>query len=89
MENMGDNIFKVAVPAGTYKLGDSDLDGKVTIIDATVIQRCLAKLISEDELNKACADVDGDTKLSILDATNIQRYLAKLHTDYKIGEIIE
>lgn len=82
-------VVNPTVPAGTYKLGDSDLDGKVTIIDATVIQRCLAKLISEDELNKACADVDGDTKLSILDATNIQRYLAKLHTDYKIGEIIE
>lgn len=82
-------VVNPTVPVGAYMLGDSDRDGKVTIIDATMIQRCLAKLISENELNVTAADVDGDKNLSILDATNIQRHLAKLSVDFKIGEIIE
>lgn len=77
------------VPDGAYMLGDSDGDNQVTILDATVIQRCLAKLITEDELSRFAADVDGDGSLSILDATNIQRHLAKLSVDYQIGEIIQ
>ena len=59
-------------------LGDVDSDGKITILDATQIQRHLAKLssISEDRLH--CADTDKDGTISILDATVIQRFLAKL-----------
>lgn len=58
--------------------GDSDLDGKVTILDATQIQRYLAKIIDETEINLANSKVDDDNKVTILDATQIQRYLAKL-----------
>ena len=62
--------------------GDSDMDGKVSIIDATQIQRVLAKLTPESSINTKNADTDGDGKISILDATFIQRYLAKLVTNW-------
>lgn len=58
--------------------GDADRDGEVTIVDATVIQRYLAKIITEGELNRANADVDDDGTVAIIDATHIQRKLAKL-----------
>ena len=58
--------------------GDADADGKITIFDATRIQRYLASLVSEDGLDIQAADADRDDKVSILDATRIQRVLANL-----------
>lgn len=60
------------------KIGDTDGDGKVTIMDATEIQRHIAQLttISDDRLT--CADTDKDGKVSIMDATMIQRFIAQL-----------
>lgn len=42
-----------------YLLGDVDLDGKVTILDATAIQRSLAGLAELNELQQKLGDVDG------------------------------
>ncbi len=58
--------------------GDADGDGKITILDATRIQRYLAGLAGEDEISMDDADADGDGKITILDATRIQRVLARL-----------
>ncbi len=58
-------------------LGDVDGDNDVSIMDATTIQRLLARLLDRP-IRLDCADVDGDGDVSILDATKIQRYLAKL-----------
>lgn len=66
-------------------LGDADGDGKITILDATVIQRNLAKLSTAAYFEKP-ADADEDGKVTILDATAIQRYLAKLTTHDGIGD---
>ena len=57
-------------------IGDVDLDGTVTILDATAIQRYLANLeeLSAEQLKMA--DTDGDGAVTIIDATYIQRYLA-------------
>ena len=57
-------------------IGDVDLDGTVTILDATAIQRYLANLeeLSAEQLKMA--DTDGDGDVTIIDATYIQRYLA-------------
>ncbi len=70
------------------KRGDTDLDSKVTILDATQIQRHLAKLETLSNNSLVAAEVDGDGKVTILDATSIQRYLAKLGNPYNIEEMI-
>ncbi len=57
-------------------IGDSDTDGKITIVDATIIQRYLAEIIDETEISLDLCDCDGDTKVTINDATYIQRHLA-------------
>lgn len=68
-----------------YLLGDADGDGKVSVLDATAIQRSLAKL-SVKSFHEKAADADEDGKLTVLDATAIQRWLAKLSTHAGIGD---
>lgn len=58
--------------------GDVDLSGKVDVLDATCIQRDLAKLITLTQEQLVRAKVCGEEKLSIMDATMIQRKLAKI-----------
>jgi len=69
-------------------LGDADLDGFVTVLDATRIQRMLADLDESSEDAEKTADVDGDGKITVIDATYIQRWLADLEVPYAIGEPI-
>ncbi len=63
---------------GATLVGDSDGDGQVTILDATRVQRWLADLVTDKEINKKNADVDFDNTVTILDATRIQRFIAGL-----------
>ncbi len=58
--------------------GDVDKDGKVTIMDAALIQMNVAKQWTFDWEETQVADTDGDGIISVLDATKIQRYLAKI-----------
>lgn len=67
-------------------LGDANLDGKVNVKDATLIQKAIAKITSLEGDNFTTADVNADEKLSIQDATNIQKYAANYEIPYKIGE---
>lgn len=67
-----------------YLIGDSDDDGVVSIIDATMIQRILAGL-PVSSFNENAADVDRNG-LTILDATMIQRFLVGLQNGLHIGE---
>lgn len=73
----------------TYILGDANLDGMVSIKDATYIQQFLVNLVVFDANNNRNADVDGSGIISVKDANFIQRYLAAIATDYKIGEKFE
>ena len=59
-------------------IGDVDDDDRITVLDATMIQRGLSGLLGEDYRFSACADADGDGMVTILDATRIQRYKAQL-----------
>ncbi len=61
-----------------FVLGDADRSGKVEITDATIIQRWLASMITEDRIDLKAADVDGDDKATIRDVTIIQKFLASL-----------
>ena len=71
-------IMAVSAGAADSLRGDADGDGKVTILDATRIQRYLASMASEEEVDMQAADADLDGKVTILDATRIQRVLANL-----------
>lgn len=62
----------------TYSYGDIDGNGKIDIIDATSVQRFIAKIISMDIDSVESADVDGDGKVSVMDCTSIQQYVAKV-----------
>ena len=73
---------------GAVLLGDADDDGKVTILDATAIQRVLVAL-PVGSFAEPAADADRDTKITILDATAIQRYLAALPTNPLIGTLVD
>lgn len=79
-------IMGVIVPARAeeayYFIGDADMDGSVTILDATRIQRRLAGLAEADTLESYLSDVDGDKNATILDATCIQRRLAGMENSF-------
>ncbi len=70
-------------------IGDYDDDNRLSILDATGIQRMLAKLDDlrcdgyHDKFGNMgdFADFDGDREISILDATAIQRKLAQLDSE--------
>lgn len=72
--------------ATAYLLGDVDLDGEVTVFDATLIQRSLVSLDQLSELQKKLGDVDADGELTVFDATAIQRNLVSIPDDFGIGE---
>ena len=72
-----------------YFLGDADADGIVSIKDASLIQKVVARLENFDsDYARTCADVDGDTLVTIKDASAIQKYCAQIATDYPIGEYV-
>lgn len=60
-----------------YQIGDTNLDGNITISDVTEIQRHLAEMISFSDEQLALADTNGDGELTISDATHLQKYLAE------------
>lgn len=78
--------FYVTLTDAQLTRGDANVDGTVTIFDATVIQRELADLYVP-AFNDKAADITGDG-LDILDATAIQRYLADFDDPYHIREYI-
>ena len=79
----------ISFSAQTRILGDADGDGKITVIDATCIQRTLAKLPVKSGIIRSAADVDGSGEIEITDATAIQRWLAGLQTRYPVGDRFE
>ncbi len=61
-----------------YLLGDTNLDSKITIIDATIVQRHCAKLSELTGMALVNGDVNRDKIISITDATRIQAHVANL-----------
>ena len=72
------NCFAVAERA-TVLIGDVNRDGKITIDDATLIQKYAIEL-PVDVFDVNAADVNRDGRISILDTTCVQKYLAE-HTE--------
>lgn len=59
------------------QVGDTNLDGKITISDVTAVQQHLAELEKFTEEQLAVADTNGDGEINIIDATHLQKYLAE------------
>lgn len=71
----------------TFKIGDADGDGEITILDATKIQRYLVGLDTDDMI--AIRGISGEEDaLNIIHATRIQRDVAGFESSYHIGEPI-
>lgn len=64
------------------KLGDVNGDGEITITDATIIQRHVAKITELTDGALSSADVSKDGQVAVIDATMIQRFVAKIITDF-------
>ena len=60
-----------------YLIGDTNLDGNITISDVTAIQRHLAELELFTNEQLALADTNDDGIINITDATHLQKYLAE------------
>lgn len=75
------------LPTLAMLCGDANLDGKVDILDVTVIQRCLAEYEALSDPAALCADINGGG-VTIDDATLIQQYLAEFSPQAPIGQPI-
>jgi len=71
----------------SYILGDTDLDGEISINDVSLLQKHLAKLDTLDETQQYLADVDGNAGLSIKDVTVAQIYIVKLDFVYSQNDL--
>ena len=74
----GTLVIKAVAKESEIHYGDVDMDTKVTILDATHIQKRLAMIEQFDEAAETRADYDLDQTVTVLDATRIQRRLANL-----------
>lgn len=63
-----------------YKIGDVNFDGNVDVLDATLIQKHLAKISTLGDSALEKADTDYNLDINILDATHIQKIIAKIYT---------
>ena len=80
-------VSATSVPA--LFLGDSDRDSKVTVKDATLIQKFVANLASLDEDAMICADANVDDKVNVIDATVIQKFVAGMQVSTPVGSEIQ
>ena len=81
------SVLCVSAYALSFIRGAADGDGRVTVIDATVIQKVRAS-IEVKSFDELAADVDDDNVVSVLDATYIQKSLAHIDIDYAVGETV-
>lgn len=73
-----------------YLIGDADGSGKITISDATTIQKYLASLTTfSTEADELAADSDRSGGITIKDATETQKFLAGLLSQTEINTYVE
>lgn len=74
-------VLSVSAADKGYRKGDADLNGRITINDATTIQRYLAELNSCNGFWEFfTADTDNNGHIDINDVTTLQRDLAQFDT---------
>ncbi len=78
------NVFRL-VDGMIIRLGDVNRDGRVSVEDATLIQKATGELEELDGQQKTAGDINGDGTVDVVDATLIQEYAADLTVPYPIG----
>ena len=78
---------KVSVNASTafvgdVTLGDVNMDGDITVIDATEVQKYVAQLVAFTNDQFTAADVDHDSTITVKDATTIQKFVVNLISNF-------
>lgn len=68
--------------ASDVRLGDVDMDGKITAIDVTLVQKHITEHIPFTEQQLTAADVDKNNIISVKDATLIQKYVVRLISNF-------
>lgn len=63
----------------TVEGGDVNGDGTLDVLDATTVQKHIARLLTLTDEQIEKADYDYSTKIDVLDATMLQRFLAKFN----------
>lgn len=61
--------------AAKYKTGDVNLDGTVSVVDTTLVQKAVINLETLSKVSSIKADVNGDGVIDIVDATLIQKII--------------
>ncbi len=70
-------VATTSIDGTIYKMGDTDEDNKLTIVDATTLQLALVEKTELSDVGQDLADFDLNGTTSITDATNIQINLAQ------------
>lgn len=65
-------------PEEPHMIGDADLNGKISIKDATLIQKHLAHILTLNDVQLKLADTNKSDDVNIKDVTVIQRHLANI-----------
>ncbi len=72
-----------------YLLGDADSNHRISVTDATTIQKITAGLLTyAGDIAKLCLDADENGSLNVKDATAIQKHLADLPSNPNIGKYL-
>ncbi len=72
--------------------GDVDFDGVVTVMDATLIQNCVAKLCTFNSSQLLTIGESHNDRVNVLSATNLQKAVAKLSyskISYSLTSLLE
>lgn len=72
-----------------YIIGDADLSGKVTVKDATLIQKYAASLVILDKTQLFLANCNSVGDVNVKDATQIQKYCAGFLNILFVGQEVE
>ncbi len=76
----------VTNPGTEYIMGDADLDGKINIKDATLIQKFTVKLETLTDIQIVLSNVNSTGGVNIKDATIVQKYVASYPQESICGE---
>lgn len=69
-----------------YIVGDADMDKKINVKDATIIQKHAASLLTLSDASLLAADSNENGTVNVVDATIIQKFVAGIETDASVGK---